>query len=69
VGAFAAAAERAGASPDPADVEIVSHSLVGAGEQAGRWWIVHPGVPKAEVVARFTRVCAGAIATLTGEEP
>jgi AcrR family transcriptional regulator len=62
---LARAAEHAGAHPEPVDVELVSHTLVGAGEQVGRWWVARPEIPKAEVVERFTRACAGAIASLT----
>ncbi|HEU0023036.1 MAG TPA: TetR/AcrR family transcriptional regulator [Thermoleophilaceae bacterium] len=62
---LAAAAERTGAVPDPVDVAFVSQVLVGAGEQAGRWWMNRPDVPKQEVTDRFVRACAGVIASLT----
>ena len=61
-----AAAERGGGRPGSVDVELVSQSLVGAGEQVGRWWMEHPAVPKDEVAERFVRICAGAIAALGG---
>lgn len=64
-----AAARRAGARPDPVDVELGGHALVGAGEQAGRWWMARPEIPKEEVTERFVRACAGAIAWLMRGAP
>jgi AcrR family transcriptional regulator len=45
-----------------ADRALVAHALVGAGEQAGRWWLAHPEVPREVAAARFAAVCRGAIA-------
>jgi AcrR family transcriptional regulator len=47
-----------------AGMEIVAHSLVGAGEQVGRWWLEHPDVPRERATERFAAVCEGIIGTL-----
>jgi AcrR family transcriptional regulator len=43
------------------DVELVAHLIVGAGEQVGRWWLDHPGVPSRRVKRKFTTAIAAAI--------
>jgi AcrR family transcriptional regulator len=49
---------------DEVDLAIAAHSLVGAGEQVGRWWLEQPAVPEADVVARFDAVAGAIIASL-----
>lgn len=44
------------------DLDVMTHALVGAGEQVGRWWRSHPEVPKAQVVDQFVAIMVGAIA-------
>jgi AcrR family transcriptional regulator len=59
------ATERdAGRKPDPVALEVVAHTLVGSGEQVGRWWLAHPDVPLGVVVERYLAVARAAIATL-----
>jgi AcrR family transcriptional regulator len=38
------------------DLEILAHSMVGAGEQVGRWWLDQEDVPRKVVVERFTAI-------------
>lgn len=56
--------EAAGLAPDAEALAVVAHSLVGAGEQVGRWWVTRPDVAKREVVDRFMAMAAGAIAVV-----
>jgi AcrR family transcriptional regulator len=48
-------------APDPELLEVVARTLVGAGEEVGRWWAGRPDVPKERVVAHFLTVAGGAI--------
>jgi hypothetical protein len=48
-------------SPEPADLELLAYTLVGAGELAGRWWLEHPDVSKERIVERFVGFCRPAI--------
>jgi AcrR family transcriptional regulator len=57
----AADAQAAGRTVDADALAVLAHSLVGAGEQVGRWWATRPDVPKADVVVRFLAMAAGAI--------
>jgi AcrR family transcriptional regulator len=57
----AADAASAGRTVDADALAVLAHSLVGAGEQVGRWWATRPDVPKADVVARFLAMTGGAI--------
>ena len=50
-----------GRTAEPDAIEVLAHSLVGAGEQVGRWWAARPEVPKEAVVARFLAVAGGGI--------
>ena len=38
------------------DLEVLAHSMVGAGEQVGRWWLEHEEIPREEAVERFLAV-------------
>lgn len=44
---------------------VLTQSLVGAGEQVGRWWLREPGVSKADVIRDFD-VIAGAMIAAAG---
>jgi AcrR family transcriptional regulator len=57
---FSRAAEEAGRVPDPVEMAILSHGLVGAGEQVGRWWI-RSEVTKEEAVERFLADSRGTV--------
>ncbi|HWI72331.1 MAG TPA: TetR/AcrR family transcriptional regulator [Baekduia sp.] len=57
----AADAATAGRAVDADALAVLAHSLVGAGEQVGRWWLTRPDVTKADVVARFLAMAGGAI--------
>jgi AcrR family transcriptional regulator len=46
---------------DPDLVAILARSLVGSGEEVGRWWASRPDVPKARVVEQYLAVASGAI--------
>jgi AcrR family transcriptional regulator len=59
---FTGAAEEAGRIPDPVGIQVLAHSLVGAGEQVGRWWIAQRKVSKKEAVARFMSQSRGTVA-------
>jgi AcrR family transcriptional regulator len=48
----------------PEDVAIVAHALTGAGEQVGRWWLLHPEVPEEVVVERFVALGLGLTGSL-----
>lgn len=41
---------------DDVDLEILAHSMVGAGEQVGRWWLDHDDVPRDVAVDRFVAI-------------
>lgn len=58
---FSRAAEEAGRVPDPTGIAVLSHGLVGAGEQVGRWWI-RSEVSKGEAVERFLADSRGTVA-------
>jgi AcrR family transcriptional regulator len=60
-GLLADALADAGGVGDPDELAVLAHSLVGAGEQVGRWWAARPDVEKDVVVARFETVASGAI--------
>ena len=62
IGIFSRAAEEAGRIPDPVGISVLSHGLIGAGEQVGRWWIQSRDVTKAEAVERFLSDCRGTVA-------
>ncbi len=53
-----------GARLSDLDVEVAAHSLVGAGEQVGRWWLERDDVSQADAVARFDTVAGAIIASL-----
>ncbi|WP_027006790.1 TetR/AcrR family transcriptional regulator [Conexibacter woesei] len=38
---------------DSERVEMAAYAISGVGEQLGRWWIKHPNVPRARVVADY----------------
>jgi AcrR family transcriptional regulator len=63
-GLVSAGFEELGRRPDPKELSVLSHYLVGAGEQVARWWVEHPEVPKEVVIDRFTESAVGAIASL-----
>lgn len=65
----AADAATAGRAVDDDALAVLAHSLVGAGEQVGRWWVTRPDVPKRGVVDRFMSMAAGAIAVVFAEAP
>jgi AcrR family transcriptional regulator len=65
----AADAQTAGRAVDADALAVLAHALVGAGEQVGRWWVTRPDVPKADVVARFMTMAAGAIAVAFTQAP
>jgi AcrR family transcriptional regulator len=46
------------------DVQVAAHSLVGAGEQVGRWWLERDDVSYEDAAARFERVAAAIIASM-----
>jgi AcrR family transcriptional regulator len=50
----------------PEMTAVLARTLVGAGEEVGRWWAVNPGIDKQEVVRDFLAVAAGAIAGAVG---
>ncbi|HEY6771387.1 MAG TPA: TetR/AcrR family transcriptional regulator [Solirubrobacterales bacterium] len=58
---FTEAAEEAGRVPDPVAIQVLAHGLVGAGEQAGRWWIGQKKVSKGEAVGRFLSQARGTV--------
>jgi AcrR family transcriptional regulator len=62
VAIFSRAAEEAGRVLDPVGIAVLSHGLVGAGEQVGRWWIQSRDVTKAEAVERFLADSRGTVA-------
>jgi AcrR family transcriptional regulator len=41
---------------DQVDLEVLAHSMVGAGEQVGRWWLDRPDVPRDVAVDRFVAI-------------
>jgi AcrR family transcriptional regulator len=41
---------------DQVDLEVLAHSMVGAGEQVGRWWLDQPGIPRDDAVDRFVSI-------------
>lgn len=53
--------DRAGRTLDDDGVELLAHVLVGAGEQAARWWSGRPDVPYEQVVEQFVAMAGGAI--------
>jgi AcrR family transcriptional regulator len=65
----AADAEGAGRVVDADALAVLAHSLVGAGEQVGRWWATRPDVPKRDVVERFLAMAGGAIAVAFAPAP
>jgi AcrR family transcriptional regulator len=46
----------------PDRLAVLARSLVGAGEEVGRWWAARPEVPKERVIDDFLAVASGAIA-------
>ena len=44
-----------------AQLDVLAHALVGAGEQVGRWWVERPDVAKADVIEQFVTIAGGAI--------
>jgi AcrR family transcriptional regulator len=48
------------------DVQVAAHSLVGAGEQVGRWWLERDDVSHEDAAARFEKVAAAIIASMLG---
>ena len=50
----------------PEMAAILARTLVGAGEEVGRWWAANPEVGKDEVVRDFLAIAAGAIAGAVG---
>ena len=46
--------------PDPVGIAVLSHGLVGAGEQVGRWWI-RSEVTKEEALERFLADSRGVV--------
>jgi AcrR family transcriptional regulator len=61
-GIFERAVAAAGRRADPEAIAVLSHALVGAGEQVARWWVQRRDVPKDRAVDRFLRLARGAIA-------
>jgi len=53
--------DQTGRTLDDDVLDLLSHVLVGAGEQAGRWWVDRPDVPLERVVAQFQALSAGAV--------
>lgn len=49
---------------EPRVLTVLARTLVGAGEEVGRWWAAHPEVPRDQVVADFIAMASGAIAGL-----
>jgi AcrR family transcriptional regulator len=62
-GLIARGFEQLGRAADPEAIELLSQYLVGAGEQAARWWAERPDFPKDVLVTRFTEATVAAIAT------
>lgn len=46
------------------DVQVAAHSLVGAGEQVGRWWLERDDITHEDAADRFERVAAAIIASM-----
>ena len=46
---------------DEAEIEMLAHALVGAGEQVGRWWLEQPQRLRGEVVERFEAMATALI--------
>lgn len=46
------------------DTEALAHTLVGAGEQLGRWWDADDDIPKEDAVEALVTVAQGAIAAV-----
>jgi AcrR family transcriptional regulator len=51
--------------PEP-QVELLAHALVGAGEQAGRWWLAGAEIGRDDLVERFVELCRGMIFAASG---
>jgi AcrR family transcriptional regulator len=47
---------------EPRVLTVLARTLVGAGEEVGRWWAAHPEIPREQVVEDFLAIAAGAIA-------
>jgi hypothetical protein len=45
----------------PMEAQVLAQGLVGAGEQAGRWWIGQRKVSKEEAVGRFLSQARGTV--------
>jgi AcrR family transcriptional regulator len=58
------ALDALGRGADDEALAFLAHALVGAGEQAGRWWREHPEVPKGQAVERFTAMAAAMTADM-----
>lgn len=50
------------ATVDAERMTVLARTLVGAGEEVGRWWAAHPEIPRERVIEDFLAVAAGAIA-------
>lgn len=46
---------------DPVRAQIVAHAVIGMVQAAGEWWLEHPEIPEAAVVADVTGAVVGAI--------
>ena len=44
------------------DIDVLAHSIVGSGEEIGRWWLEQDDVPREEVVDRFLGIATAMIA-------
>ena len=44
------------------DLEVLAHSIVGSGEEVGRWWLEQDDVPREDVVARFVALATAMVA-------
>jgi hypothetical protein len=65
----AADAHDAGRAVDDEALAVLAHSLVGAGEQVGRWWTTRPDVARQVVIDRFMAMAGGAIAVVFTQAP
>jgi AcrR family transcriptional regulator len=50
-----------GRTADDDTLALLAQSLVGAGEQVGRWWVGRPDVSREDVVTKFLAVSSGSI--------
>jgi hypothetical protein len=52
---------------DHKSVELLASTMVGAGEEMGRWWDLNPHLSKDEVTDRFKTIVQGAVLAVARE--